>query len=265
MKYRKAISIIGFLLPAGLMTTAALAADKTKTPAQNPAPAAAVNDGGAEKVNVENIKEKYWARGDESEMGVVQNRTYSKDRKWELGVFGGAILNDPFLNVNNYGLSLGYHFSEYFAVNALMWKANATGSAALKTFEETKGGETNYNKPKSYTGGEAVGSFLYGKLSVAGKSIIYYDMHLLGGLGMTNTENGTYATPHVGVGQQVYLGKNVSLRLDYRLMYYHEDIKERVITAHLGETVGSRNNFSNVITIGASFMFGGPSEQKVSK
>lgn len=259
MKYIKSSHILMFLLSAGLAVSNAVAAEKQKSSTDDSAPSA--DSSGAERVNVENIKEKYWARGDETELGVVQNRAYSKDRKWEVGVYGGAVLTDPFLNVANLGVTFGYHFSEYFSVRANLWKDFASGSTALSTFQSTVQATTNYNKPKAYYGGEAVGSLLYGKLSVLGKSIIYFDLHVLGGLGLTNTENGTYFTPHVGVGQQVYLSKSVSVSLDYRLMYYHEEIIERVITSKIGQSDGSRNNFSNVIDIGVNFMFGGPKEK----
>jgi outer membrane beta-barrel protein len=261
--------LIAASLGQGLVVTQAQAIERDWKPtadnsSSSDSSAASQDSNGAERVNVENIKEKYWARGDETEMGVVQNRTYSKERKIELGVFGGVDLTDPFLNVNNLGFSLGYHFSEYIEARALYWKYFSSYSSALNTFNSTKGGVVNYNEPQSYYGGEAVGSLLYGKLSVIGKSIIYFDLHVLGGMGLTSTENGTYITPHLGLGQQVYVAKNVSLSLDYRLMFYHEEIKERTVTNHIGEVVGTRNNFSNVITFGANFMFGGPKEKDKS-
>ena len=67
-----------------------------KNPATTPAaapsgtPGAAADadvDSEAERVNVDTIKEKYWARGDQSELGVVQNRAYTKAHKWEFGLF----------------------------------------------------------------------------------------------------------------------------------------------------------------------------------
>jgi outer membrane beta-barrel protein len=256
--------LIAVTLGQTLAVTQALAADSKKSSEKSSDDSAPTLDSGAERVNVENIKEKYWARGDETEMGVVQNRTYSKEHKWELGIYAGAVLTDPFLNVADAGISLGYHFSEYFSVRGLLWKEWAGYSSALTLFYNTKGGVVNYNKPKAYYGGEAVGSLLYGKLSVLGKSIIYFDLHALGGLGLTNTENGTYFTPHIGLGQQVYLSKKVAVFLDYRLMFYHEQIKEREVTTSIGQVVGSRNNFNNVINFGVSVMFGGPSEKQKS-
>lgn len=210
----------------------------------------------AEKVNVDSIKKKYWARGDESELGVVQNRTYSKAGKVEVNIFGGFVSTDPFLSVKNAGLGVAYHFNEYLAAEALWFRDFTSPSSALQTFQQTLGATTNYNAPHDFYGGELVGSLLYGKLSLIGKAIIYYDLHLLGGLGATSTDNGTYLTEHLGIGQQVYLTKRIALRVDYRAMHYNEDIIEKVIPSELGMDYGKRDNWSHVITVGFSFLIG---------
>lgn len=137
-------------------------------------------------------------------------------------------------------------------------------SSALNTFEQTVAATatihatTQTNPPRYFLGAEAMGSFLYGKLSLVGKSIIYYDMHLLAGAGARNTESGTYLAPYVGIGQQVYLNQIMSLRLDYRLMGYNENLTEKVITTRLGQNIGSRMNYTNLLTLGVTFLFGGP-------
>lgn len=233
----------------------------------NPAdkPAAARNE--AERVNVENIKEKYWARGDESELGVVQNRAYSKARKFELGVFTGTMVNDPFLNVKGLGGIVGYHFNEYFSLQFMGWKSYVTGSGAYEAFQqgiqESEGvaAVPSTNDPHFYYGGEAVGSILYGKLSVLGAAIIYYDMHIMGGLGLTATDTGRNFTQHIGIGQQIYLSKSVALRLDYRLMHYSELLVRKSSAADQaaspteGQAIGDRANWTNAITLGLDILF----------
>src|SRR3989338_4339689 len=161
-----------------------------------------------ETIEVEKIKEKYWAKGDETELGVVQNRLYSNAEKWEVGLLGGFVSSDPFLSVKNFGASAGYYFSPYFALHAIGWKDVASSSAALTTFESSSGFTANTNKPKFFYGLQASGDFLYGKLSLLGKMIIYFDLHLRVGLGRTETESGAYVTPFVGLGQQIHLDKH---------------------------------------------------------
>jgi outer membrane beta-barrel protein len=233
------------------------------TPAAEAGTGGTVGDigaGGSERVNVENIKQKYWARGDESELGVVQNRTYSKDKKFEIGLFGGLITTDPFLSVKNTGASLGFHFSEYVEAKAFGYKSFVGPSSALDILraplsEGGLGTNTNTNDPKWYFGAEAAFSPIYGKLSVLGKAIIHYDLHVLGGLGVTGTESGNYVSPHVGIGQQIYLTQRLSLALDYRLMIYSETIREKVRPSAIGQDVGKRTNFTNTITLGLNFLF----------
>lgn len=254
------IQSLRLALAAELKSTSAVhtaAAQSTKNSSnstlQNSAPENAIN--------VNAIKEKYWARGEESELGVVQNRIYSKERKWEIGVFQGVVSSDPFLSIRKTGGSFGFHFSEYASLQLLGWKDFVSSSSALKTFEETIGATTNNNPPRYFLGTEGIASILYGKLSLIGWAIIYYDMHLLGGAGVTQTESGGYFTPHLGIGQQIFLNRALSLRVDYRLQRYDEKIIEKVITPKLGQVVGERTNWTNTISLGVHFFFGGGTGQ----
>src|SRR5271166_4773557 len=115
----KASQLFG-LLAAGLLSASAQAAD-TRTaapaaPAAEPTPPKTnslenVGDE-AERVNIETIKQKYWARGNEDELGVVQNRMYTKEHKFEFGLYGGVVSTDPFLTVYSASFSLAYHYNE---------------------------------------------------------------------------------------------------------------------------------------------------------
>lgn len=246
---RKLLPVTALLAMMVAIPAAAFAAEETKS---GSAPSGAE----VERINVESIKEKYWARGDESELGVVQNRTYSKENKFEFGLNGGILSSDPFLTVRSTGFSFGYHFSEYLSARFIGWKSFATGSSALTTFQEVMHAETNYNKPQAYYGGEGSFAFIYGKLSLVGKAIIYYDMHLATGLGMTRTESGTYFTPSFGLGQKIFLNQNFSIRADYRAMIYREEIIEKIVTPLLGTSRGYRTNWTHAVTIGVDFLFG---------
>lgn len=214
----------------------------------------------AERVNVESIKQKYWARGEESELGVVQNRLYSKEHKIEVSLLGGVVATDAFLSVQNLGASLGYHFSEYLSLHVIAWKDYVGQSSEFTAFQNNiqaqKGipavPDTNY--PQAYYGGEGEWSLLYGKLSVLGKAIIYYDFHLLGGVGVMNTESGNDLTESLGLGQQFFLSKMISVRIDYRLMHYNEQLLNKESSTYtLGDT---RANWTNAITLGVSFLIG---------
>jgi outer membrane beta-barrel protein len=211
-----------------------------------------------ENVEAESIRDNYWSKGEERDLGVVQNRLYSKDGKLELGAFGGWISTDPFLSVRALGLSLGYHFSEYLALRALALKEFVSGSAALTTLQTTSGATANTNEPRSFVGGELEASVLYGKLSLLGQSILYYDFHFLGGAGVTATESGNYVTPSLGLGQQFYLTQGVALRVDYRAMPFKEKILEKSpLRPAFGQPVEERTNWTHAVTLGVVLMIGG--------
>lgn len=203
-----------------------------------------------QRLDVEKIKEKYWTQAQDLEPRVIQHRLYSKENRFELGVFAGKEIMDPFLSVKNYGGQLGYHLSEFFAVRVIGWKNFVSDSQALTMLKRDIGTSTNSNAPKSFLGGELEFSPLYGKLSVLGKSIIYYDLHLMLGLGRTVTENGNYLTPFIGIGQQVYLSRYFAIQLDYRLLRYREEILQKRVSAELGRSLGFQNTYTDVIILG---------------
>lgn len=209
----------------------------------------------AEDVDVNKIKQRYWSRGDESDMGVVQNRLYSKAGKFEISGFGGVVNSDPFLTVYNAGASVGYHFTEALGVDAIAWRSFWSPSSALNTLRAT-GQDTNINPQNGLIGGEVNWSVLYGKLSLLGAAIIHYDLHLLGGAGMTSTANGNYLTGIVGIGQQFYLNQYMTLNLDFRLTPYQEDIVNRVspLLPNYNQVTSTQMNWSNTITLGLSFL-----------
>lgn len=264
---RSALFAISFWVTSGFafqLTTPALAADAdTSTKAAPSAPAAnSLENAGdaAERVNIENIKQRYWARGDENELGVVQNRMYTKAHKFEIGLYGGVVSTDPFLTVYSLNGSIGYHFNEYLSLGVFGEKDWATPSSALQflrnPYPNGAGSDTSTNNPYWYVGPEVMASVLYGKLSVLGKAIIHYDFHFIGGLGVTSTFSGDYVTPCVGVGQQFFITRWMTLRADYRLMMYNETILQQVgsPSSPNGTPLGTRMNYSNSISLGFSFL-----------
>lgn len=229
------------------------AADKPKAAPTPPTNATAEEN---ETVDVNAVKEKYWASGEEKDLGVVQNRTYKKAGRFQIGLLAGKTFGDPFLDISTFGGSFGYHFSEYIGVNVTYMKQIVQSSDALKTFEATRNATSNTNKPSYYLGAELTASLLYGKLSVVGKKIIYYDMYLAGGGGVTKTESGTDPTYVAGLGQRFFVTNNISFRTDYRYMGYKETILEKVIPSKMGQAVAERTSQNHVITLSIDYFFG---------
>lgn len=204
-----------------------------------------------DRVDVEALKKKYWETGDPNEIRVVQNRLYTKSGKFEFSAFGSTVSSDPFLSTRNAGGILAFHLSEQFSLGVIGWKSFAEDSAATDfLYESTKASGSPQrpfmNKPESFYGGELGYSPIYGKLSLFGKKILHYDIHFMGGAGMTGGETGSYVTPFLGIGQKLYLGRLLALRLDYRYMRFRE-----VTVGTSGEEL-ERNNNTNVLSLGFS-------------
>ncbi len=187
-------------------------------------------------------------------MQVVQNRTYSKEKRFELGLYGGFDSADPFLSIKTVGLSLGYHFTEYFGVQALWWKYFVTNSSAANDFISSQNNAyPDTNEPKEYYGGEFLFSPIYGKLSLMGAAIIHYDFHLMAGTGILKSESGSNLAFDLGLGQQVYLSNHFALNLDYRIMRNNETVLHKSPT-NAGQPAFNRVNYSSVFTVGVSVL-----------
>jgi outer membrane beta-barrel protein len=127
-------------------------------------------------------------------------------------------------------------------------------SDAFKTLQSQKSATPNTNNPKGFYGLEADANLLYGKVSVLGKMIIYVDIFLLGGAGITSTESGNDFTPFLGIGQKIHLNEFMAVQLDYRVMRYNELIDSKA-PASLGNPLGTRANTTDVVTLGLSFTY----------
>jgi outer membrane beta-barrel protein len=259
------------LFPPSATTTPSVAAapTTTSTPAAGGATTAASagtgagtgnglsagKPGEARKVEVDSLKKKYWEYNQGQPLTVIQNRTYTKAGRFNLGLSAGTVANDPFLTSYTYGLIGGYNFSEYLSASILYWKATNSPSSAATAFVNTVGYGVNSNPISSLIGGEVTWSVLYGKLSLLGMAIIHFDFYLFGGVGQLSTQNGNYITPWIGVGEQVFMTHSLTLSLDYRMLRYNENIVELYNPATLGQVVANKNTYAGAFTLGFNVFF----------
>jgi len=262
MKTKRGLKRILWAFIATLFVVPAVAYGEAKKKEAAPVDTSKIKAKGPEEADVEQIKEKYWARDDESEIGVVQNRLYTNKKKFEIGLLVGSVQGDPFLVNTSLGVSAGYHFTELFSVHATFTKYFVGKSAALTQFEQTVPGQTAAtNMAKWSSTAEARWSLLYGKVSLFGKSIIYFDAYLSGGLGAINTETGTNFFVNPGVGQVFHLSQTFGLNIAYKLMWYSETIKSKN-PATLGNVLGTHSNFGSSINVGLTIVLDPFPEEK---
>ena len=139
---------------------------------------------GEDKVDVSDLEKKYWAAKD-SDFNVVQNRLYSKAKKFELSLAYGSMLNDPWTNGKSYGINLGYYFSERWGVEYVGSNTNTTDNDAVEKLRN-QSGFPDHNQVKNFHGLQVQFVPFYAKMSVLSSQIIYFDMSFGLGVGMQN-------------------------------------------------------------------------------
>ncbi len=223
-----------------------------------PAPKPAAH---AQKVDMKQVQKANIESGGASRAQIIQNRLYSVAHKFEFGLLGSYVATDPFLSVKSYGFSLGYHLNETWAINGIYWKDSVSPSQALNVFQSSNGFTVNTVNPVSFYGGEIQFSPIYGKLNVLDMSIVHFDLHLSAGAGERKTDSGTYLAFMAGIGQQIFLTSWLTLGVDFRLLKFSQDIREKVVSPNvpnpLGSVIGNTSETSSVTTLSMNFLFGG--------
>jgi outer membrane beta-barrel protein len=172
------------------------------------------------------MKRRYWTVGNEDLMDVVQNRRYTKKGRWETALRYGFWSDDAFQDQKSVGLSLGYHLSEFLSFHGFYSTISASNNQAFSAATTAANGNTSLipivNPSKSVMGAEARGSLVYGKLSLLGSRIIYYDLNTVLGLTSHKANVGTSIGYFLGLGQQFFLSRTWFVGVDWRLIW-HKD------------------------------------------
>ncbi len=182
-----------------------------------------------ERIDVQSMKRRYWTVGNEDLMDVVQNRQYTKKGRIEAALHYGFWSDDPFQDQKTLGLSLGYHVNEFLSIHGFYSTISASNSGAytqaqdaLRSTATGANGSLDpvVNPGKSVMGAEVRGSLIYGKLSILGKSIAYYDLNVALGLSQHKANIGSSTGYFAGFGQQFYLNRSLFLTVDYRILFH---------------------------------------------
>jgi len=185
------------------------------------------------KVDVKNLEKKYWAPKDKK-FKVVQNRTYTKTKKFHLSVMPSLMLNEEYGQGFGVVGALGYYFNDRWGLEAEYHDLQD----AVVDLE----GFANSSRVTGYYG--ITGKFmpLYAKMSWLGSKIVYFDLSFGASIGMTNYQPRRIAgtapnavTDDLGdekssftfgfeVSQSFYLSKKLLIRVDYKQRYFNEEV-----------------------------------------
>ncbi len=219
-----------------------------------------------EKLDSSDLEKKYWAPND-TDFSVVQNRTYSKDKRFAISVNWGKIINDTYTEGDVVGVNANYYFSERQGIELnYLGELNFKSSEVINAFQGsfTTTASPNHNRLVNYVGASYNWVPVYAKMSLLGKKIVYFDMAFKVGVGMTTyekqTENNLFNeedsafTYSFGVTQTIFLSKHWSIKADYIGYFYKEDLL-RFGGQSSRQEAGSRNNNSTYLTLGLQYFF----------
>jgi outer membrane beta-barrel protein len=213
--------------------------NSTAVPAGSPAkPVAADGQTGPEKkVDLTDLENRYWTAKD-TEFNVVQNRLYTKAKKFSFTLSTGPLLTDTYTNSWNLGGALNYYFSERMGVEIQGWKTSAADADFVNTFATEKGAYIDHNMPQGFLGASFNWIPIYAKMSVLEKKILYFDFSVSPGLGVTLMKSSEFSVNGVSnavtnqapltfaldIAEQVFLSEHFAIRLDVRNHFYSETI-----------------------------------------
>lgn len=237
------------------------AAGAASAPGASPAPGNELD----KKVDITDLEQKYWVPKD-TEFHVVQNRTYTKEKRFAVTLAGGTLINDQYSKAFVGLLAANYYLSERLGVELTYMKLDTINSKMTDEFLGTYKVIPEHNKEKEYIGASANWIPIYAKLALLDKQIIYFDMSFSAGIGVTtyeqqltgNTATGPLTatraqapTLALDVAQHFFLDKHWALRAELRNHFMNWDIKNSAT----GAASRSSSNTSNTFLLGATFYF----------
>lgn len=237
----------------------------TAVHAQSKAPSApAPGNKGEDKVDISDLENKYWAPKD-TDFSVVQNRTYTKEKRFFLAPQWGMPINDPYSEGNVYGVTLNYFWSERMGVQAMGFKASLTDNDPSRDIQSLgTGAMPNHGKLSSYMGVGFNFVPFYAKMSFWGKKIIYFDMAFTPTIGVTTYEQQFKTLPKseksaftygLDITQFFFFSNYFAVRADLKNQFHAEEIRSAANNSVQGEKLKDKMTQDTLFLIGLMFFY----------
>ena len=230
---------------------------ESKTPAVAQPKASVVSADANEKVDVADLEKKYWASKD-TDFSVVQNRIYTKANRFALSLQYGTLVNDPWSDGPTMSGNLAYYFSERLGLEAHYEKTNSVDNKALINLK-AQSGTANRGKIMGFQGLSANWVPFYAKMSVLNGTIIYFDMAISPGVGVTNydqqllsgNQSKTAPTLSLDITQSFFFNKYMAFRIDYKNRWF----QEQILSYNTGASVSTETSQTSLLLFGLTFFY----------
>ncbi|MBT4762262.1 MAG: outer membrane beta-barrel domain-containing protein [Bdellovibrionaceae bacterium] len=215
-----------------------------------------------DKLDISGLEKKYWAPKD-TDFSVVQNRTYTKVKRYAVTLQTGPMVNDAYSSGFDLALTGNYFFSERHGIEVSYIKSNAADNKTVDAFVNDAANETgiypDHGKIQNHL---AVGYNwvpFYAKVSLLNKKIIYFDMAFTPNIGLTSYDQkiraGDRSKSSLAIGfdvsQYFFIHKNFAVRADLRNRWF----KEEVLNYNSGEKIRDDTTNATTFLLGATFYF----------
>jgi outer membrane beta-barrel protein len=236
------------------------------TPAKQPAVSAATavpttgDKKADEKVDISDLENKYWAPKD-TDFSVVQNRTYTKEKRFFLSLEYGIPVSDSYSTGNLYGFTGNYYFNERHGIQLQYIRADLHPNSAVSDLANFASGVyANHGRMTNYYSLGYNFVPFYSKMSFMGKKIIYFDMAITPTLGNTTytqlKKNGnsdvSALTYGFDVTQYFFFTNYLAARVDWKNQWYSQKV-----VRYQSDVYGSEGAALNTKTIHDSLLLFG--------
>lgn len=239
-------------------------AGKESAPPANEAASAAGPAKSDDKVDISDIENKYWAPKD-TDFSVVQNRTYTKEKKYSFSLLYGPLINETFSEGKSFAMTMNYFYSERNGIQFTFEHVDSHDSSATRGFID-QGGGPNYGRVNTYYGIGYNFVPFYAKMSVLGKRIIYFDMAFTPNLGLTKYDQLTNSLGNSGktsltygfdISQMFFLDRWFALRVDLKQRWFKEEVLKYQSDPGVpeGSVLRTKMQDNTLLLFGAMFFF----------
>lgn len=210
-----------------------------------------------DKVDVTDLEKKYWASKD-TDFSVVQNRIYTKANRFALSLQYGTLVNDPWSDGPTMSGNLAYYFNERWGIEGHYEKTNSVDNKALNTLK-AQVGTANRGRIMGFQGVSANFVPFYAKMSVLNGTIIYFDMAISPGVGVTSYEQQVLAgnqsktapTVSLDITQSFFFSKHAAFRVDYKNRWF----QEQILSYSTGASVSTDTSQTSMLLFGFTFFY----------